>query len=210
LGVIWHVPADDDPDIHNDTGGRPRPGSQEVFLRDRKSPNRSEPHFGATAVDRKEVPPMTRRIAHAAQIGAIVLALVLVPAALAAKGGASHGGGGGNHGGAGTTGSGSLSLAMVSDLNANGLPNWGDTVTFKVSTTATTEPNVSLTCSQNGVVVYGAVSGFYASYPWPWTQNMTLSSTSWTGGAASCVAKLYYISGTSTVNLGSMSFTAGA
>ena len=36
---------------------------------------------------------MTRRVAHAAQIGALVLALALVPAGLAAKGG---GGGGGN------------------------------------------------------------------------------------------------------------------
>jgi hypothetical protein len=151
---------------------------------------------------------MTRRIARAVQIGAVVLTLVLVPAALAAKGGAA--GGGGHKGGGGTSGSGSLSVVMVNDLNSNGLPNWGDTVTFNISSTATTEPNVSLTCSQNGVVVYGAVSGFYASYPWPWTQDMSLSSASWTGGAANCVAKLYYISGTSTVNLGSTSFTAGA
>ena len=99
---------------------------------------------------------------------------------------------------------------MVTDNNGNGLPDWGDTVTFNVSTTATATPNVSLTCSQNGTVVYGAVSGFFASYPWPWTQNMTLSSPSWTGGAASCVAKLYYSTGTKTVYLASSSFTAGA
>ena len=35
---------------------------------------------------------MTRRIAHAARIGALVLALTLVPAALAAKGGDGGGG----------------------------------------------------------------------------------------------------------------------
>jgi hypothetical protein len=138
----------------------------------------------------------------------LVVALLLVPVALAAKGA----GGGGHHGGGGgtTSGGGSLSLVMVTDLNGNGTPNWGDTVTFNVSTTATTEPNVSLTCSQNGTVVYGAVSGFYAGYPWPSTRYMRLSSTNWSGGAANCVAQLYYISGTSTVNLSSMSFTAGA
>lgn len=137
----------------------------------------------------------------------LALALLLVPVALAAK----SGGGGGRHGGGGTTsGGGSLSLVMVTDLNGNGTPNWGDTVTFKVSTTATTQPNVSLTCSQNGTVVYGAVSGFYVGYPWPSTQYMRLGSTNWSGGAASCVAQLYYISGTSTVNLSSLSFTAGA
>ncbi len=82
---------------------------------------------------------------------------------------------------------------------ADTVANWGDQITFKITTTATTEPNVSVTCKQSGVVVYGAVAGFYDSYPWPWTKIMTLSSQSWTGGSASCVAELYYFSGTSTV-----------
>lgn len=119
------------------------------------------------------------------------------------KGRKPSGGGGGTTGG----GSSSLELRMVTDNGGDGGPNWGDVVTFNISTTATTEPNVSLTCSQNGVVVYGAVAGFYASYPWPWTQIMTLSSNSWTGGGADCVAKLYYISGTSTVDLTSKNIT---
>jgi hypothetical protein len=137
-------------------------------------------------------------------IVALVVVLALAPIALAGKGG-----GGGKKQPSGG-GSGSLSLVMVTDANGNGAPNWGDTITWNISTTATTEPNVSVTCSQNGTVVYGATGGFYASYPWPWTTNMTLSSQSWTGGAASCVASLYYFSGTSTVNLASVSFTAGA
>jgi hypothetical protein len=125
-----------------------------------------------------------------------------------AKGG---GGGGGQKGGGSTaTGGGSLSLVMVADMNGDGLPNWGDTVTFTISTTATDQPHVSLTCSQNGVVVYGAQSGFYDGYPWPWTQNMNLASQSWTGGAADCVAKLYYFSGTNTINLTSITLTVGA
>jgi hypothetical protein len=49
-------------------------------------------------------------------------------------------------------------------------PNWGEDVTFKVSTTATTEPHVDLSCSQNGVNVYGATTGCYASYTWLWTR----------------------------------------
>jgi hypothetical protein len=128
-------------------------------------------------------------------------------AATTAKGG---GGGKGRPGGGGTGGSGSLTLRVISDANGNGLPDWGDSVRFDVSTSATSEPNVSLTCSQSGTVVYGAVTGYYSGYPWPWTQVMTLSSASWTGGAASCTAKLYYISGTSTVDLGSTTFNVGA
>ncbi len=36
-------------------------------------------------------------------------------------------------------------------------------------------------------------TGYYASYPWPWTQIMKLSSTAWQSGSASCVARLYSI-----------------
>ena len=143
-------------------------------------------------------------------VGAVsvtVLVLALVPVALAGKGG-GHGHGGG--GGATTGGSGSLSVVMVSDKNANGLPNWGDTIRFNVSTTSTTEPHVNLSCSQNGVVVYGASTGYYASYPWPWTQNMTLSSTNWSGGAAACTAVLQSYSGTSVTTLGTLSFSVSA
>jgi hypothetical protein len=129
---------------------------------------------------------------------------ILGPSSLDAKGG--------KHGGGGTTsgGSGSLTLVMVTDNNADGAPNWGDQITFTVSTTATTEPNVSVTCSQNGSVVYSAATGYYDAYPWQGTQIMTLRSDVWTGGSASCTARLYYFSGTNTINLTSISFTAGA
>jgi len=103
-------------------------------------------------------------------------------------------------------GTGTLSLVVLN--STDGVPHWGQQVTFKVSTTATTEPHVSLRCSQNGVVVYSAQSGYYASYPWPWTQVMTLSSAAWASGSADCVASLYYFSGTNSVTLGTLSFTA--
>jgi hypothetical protein len=63
---------------------------------------------------------MTRRIAHAAQIGGLVLALALVPAALAAKGG--------GNGGSGPSGSGcsitpgQVALDQVWTTSAWGLP----------------------------------------------------------------------------------------
>jgi hypothetical protein len=128
-----------------------------------------------------------------------VLCMALAPAALAAK-----------PGGGGTGGSSGLSVVMVNDLNGNGLPNYGDTIAFNVSTTATTEPHVSVQCYQNGALVYSATAGYYASYPWPWTQDMTLSSNSWTGGAAECTATLYYFSGRKTVTVTSVGFHVDA
>lgn len=114
---------------------------------------------------------------------------------------ASHQPGGGNS---------TSSLALVLVNSTDGVPHWGQTVTFHVSTTATSQPNVSLNCSQNGTLVYSAVSGFYASYPWPGTQNFVLSSPSWTSGAASCTAKLYYFGGKKTVTLTTLNFAVQA
>ena len=136
---------------------------------------------------------------------------VVSPSALEARapGGKGGGGGGGKNGGStGGSGASSLSLVMVTDKNGNGSANWSDTVTFDVSTSVP-EPTVELLCSQNGSVVYGATAGFYASYPWPWTKNMTLSSSSWQGGAADCTAKLFQLGASSTV-LATVTFNAGA
>lgn len=135
-----------------------------------------------------------------------VAALALVPAAFAGKGGGKKPGGGG---GGTSGGSSSLNLVVVSSPYNDGLVHWGGEITFNVSTTATTEPHVSVSCSQGGPVVYSAATGYYAGYPWPWTQYMTLSSTAWSGGAASCVAKLYSLNQSGgTTTLASMSFSA--
>jgi hypothetical protein len=125
---------------------------------------------------------MNRRIARTAQAGALLLALVLVPAALAAKG---HGGGGNT----GTSGSSSISQpVMVTDTGTPGL-SWGDTVTFDVSTTATTTPFVNLACYQNGVQVATGTKGFWdGSIDVNW--NFGLSSPMWQSGAADCVASV--------------------
>jgi hypothetical protein len=117
--------------------------------------------------------------------------------------------GGGTSGGGTTTGSGSLTLVLWYDLKGDGLPaNWGDTVTFDVSTTATTTPYVDLKCYQNGTVVLSAGSGFYEGYPWPWTKYMNLSSSMWTSGAANCTAELYY--GVNHTVLSRINFDVGA
>jgi hypothetical protein len=113
---------------------------------------------------------------------------------------AKHGG----TAGGGTSGSSSLSLVLLN--STDGLPHWGQNVTFNVSTTATNEPYVSLECWQNGTVVYGASAGFFPGYPWPGSQIFPLSSPSWTGGGASCAAKLYYVSGKRTITLNTLNF----
>jgi hypothetical protein len=104
--------------------------------------------------------------------------------------------------------SGTSSLTLVLLDSTDGLAHWGQNVTFNVSTTATTEPYVSVDCYQNGTLVYGAMAGFFASYPWPGTQTMNLSSPSWTSGGASCKATLYYYSGKKTVTLTTLNFQA--
>jgi len=114
---------------------------------------------------------------------------------------AAHGGGGRKSAATGTVG-----LVLLN--STDGVAHWGQQVTFNVSTTATTEPHVGLKCSQSSVVVYSAQSGYYASYPWPWTQVMTLSSSAWTSGSAACIATLYYFRGTSSVTLATLSFNA--
>jgi hypothetical protein len=145
----------------------------------------------------------TPRIRIALPVATIALLLTLVPGAFAAPGG----GKGGNT----STGGGSLSLVMVTDSNSNGLPNWGDVVTFKVSTNAAM-PTVTLACTQNGVSVYRGSAGFYAGYPWPWAQNFTLNSGAWSGGgAADCTATLTATSSNGKVQtLATLNFAVGA
>jgi hypothetical protein len=136
--------------------------------------------------------------------GAQVLVFTLVFAAVGAVAvwqslAAPHGGGGGKP----SRDSGVVTIAMVTDLNSDGLPNVGDTITFSATTPASTEPHVKLQCFQSGTLVYSNQAGFYPSYPWPWLQNMTLN---WASGAADCTATGYYFSGTKTVSFATLNF----
>jgi hypothetical protein len=136
---------------------------------------------------------------------AVVLGLMfaLVPAAFAGKGG-----GGGHHAGAG--GSSSLSLVLSTDLNSNGVPNWDDTITYNVSTTATSSPQVSTECYQNGVLVLHANAAFYDGNPFAYMDWLQLTSGMWTGGAADCNATMYYSSGKRTITLATLAFHVDA
>ena len=135
------------------------------------------------------------RFALTASIGALCLALA--PPALAARAG-----------GGGSGGSSSLSLVMVNDLNRNGLPNWGDTVTFAVSTTAY-KPTVLLECFQNGAVVDRQQAGFFPGYMF--SKEYELKSSLWTGGAADCTATLFETTKNgSRRTFAALSFHAGA
>jgi len=68
-------------------------------------------------------------------------------------------------------------------------PSYGDSVTFNVSTDATTQPFVHLRCTQNGTLVAeGWQAWFYGAAG---TQTFTLGPTpAWQGGAADCTATL--------------------
>jgi hypothetical protein len=143
--------------------------------------------------------PVARIAVVAAFVGAV---LTLVPAAAFA--------GKGRPGGGSTSGASSITLRMVYDANANKLPNWGDTVTFDVSTTATSSPELKLTCNQGGLAVYWTQTAYYAGYPFAWTQMMSLQSGAWTSGAADCTAVLYYTSGRKTLTLTTKSFHVDA
>jgi hypothetical protein len=131
---------------------------------------------------------------------ALVLSLALVPAAFAGKGGGVKG----------TSGSSTITgPVMVVDNNGDGLPNWGDTVTFNVSTTATTTPFVTLNCYQNGALVASGTKGFWDGSIDP-NWNFGLSSPTWKSGAADCVASLEMQTKRGWSQLASLSFHVDA
>jgi hypothetical protein len=106
--------------------------------------------------------------------------------AFAARGG---GGGKGKPGGGATGGSGTIALApLVVDNNGNGAPNWGDVVTFNISTSATSQPWVHLICSQGGSMVAQGWDGYFDGALGG--RNFGLSAPLWPGGAADCTARL--------------------
>jgi hypothetical protein len=135
----------------------------------------------------------------------LVLSLALVPAAFAGKGGAGAKGGGGGGGG-----SSSLSLVLSTDVNSNGVPNWDDTITYNVSTTATSGPQVSTACYQDGALVLQGNAAFYDGNPFAYMDLVKLATGAWTGGSADCTAKMYYMSGKRTITLATLAFHVDA
>jgi hypothetical protein len=131
--------------------------------------------------------PTTRRVARIAAVPALLAIGVAGIAAPAYAGKPVRS----------TGGTSTLNLVLLN--STDGLPHWGQNVTFDASSSSTTEPHVKLSCSQGGAVVYTMQSGYYPSYQWPATNTMTLSSGAWTGGAADCTATLYWFAGSKTV-----------
>lgn len=109
----------------------------------------------------------------------IVFALVSVLALVTA--GAARGGGGG-----GSRYTGTFNLVLLN--STDGLPHYGQAVTFHVSSNAP-KPYVKLVCSQGGIQVLQQTAGFYDGYPW--SQTFWLRGGLWTPGPADCDADLY-------------------
>jgi hypothetical protein len=102
---------------------------------------------------------------------------VLVPAAAAGKGRGKPGA---------PSGDGSSTIKLVVVNSTDGLPHYGQKVTFDVYTSSTAFPWVLLECSQNGSLVYQYSKGIF---PTSLGQIFTLGPTpAWTGGAADCTA----------------------
>jgi hypothetical protein len=123
---------------------------------------------------------MLRRIAFALSFAA---ALALAGVAYAANGAGSN-----------KSSSSSISPPIVVSAGAPAAaptsttpPQFGDTVTFEVSTAATTTPFVNLNCYQNGALVaQGWATFFTGGSP----GSFGLSSPIWKSGAADCDADL--------------------
>jgi hypothetical protein len=147
---------------------------------------------------------MNKRVAHVASIAILAFALILTPAALAAKGR-----GDGKPSGGSTSGS-SIRLApLVLDANSNGLPNHGDVVTFNISTTATTEPFVNVRCYRNGALALNSWRGYFDG-ALDTSRDFVLGSGAWPSGAADCTAKLEKYARNKWNVLATTSFHVGA
>jgi hypothetical protein len=115
----------------------------------------------------------------------IAIALVAVVALVA--GPATAGGKGGGKGRP-SKGGGTGTLDIVLLNSTDGLPHFGQKVTFSVSTTATAYPWVTVKCYVGSGLVYRASNGIF---PTSLGQVFTLGPTpSWSGGDADCTAFL--------------------
>lgn len=101
----------------------------------------------------------------------------------------------------------STSESLVSGTSTTA-PQFGDTITFSVATTATTNPFVNVDCYQDGVLVMNSWSAFF---PGGVNQNFGLYSPVWRSGAADCRADLGMLTNNGKWKvLASMSFHVNA
>ena len=121
------------------------------------------------------------------------------------KGGRNTGGTGG---GGTTSGGGGGTISLVLLNSTDGLPHFLQDVTFNVSTTATTQPWVTLRCYVGGTLVDKDSN---AMFPGSLDEIFTLGGTpAWQSGAGDCTATLEnwdnYSKNGSITALASMSF----
>lgn len=108
---------------------------------------------------------------------ATMLAVVATGATLAAPGGKGKG--------ARTQSGSNLTLVLLN--STDGVPHWGQDVTFELTTRAA-EPFVNVRCYQGEAFVYDGWAGFFDG-AW-FGQTFTLSSMYWQSGDADCKARL--------------------
>jgi len=131
---------------------------------------------------------IARRLLGATAEAGLITVLIfglIAGSAFAAKGGnaAKPGGGSGT-----TTFNGPV---MVLDTNGDGAPNYMEEITFNVSTTATTRPQVGLRCYQGSNFVEDAYVSYFDS--WLSATYFQLGSSYWNPAVdASCTARLFY------------------
>ena len=133
-----------------------------------------------------EAPPTKKPKGRVRRIGARAIEATLVTAlAFGLIAGATFAAKGGGH--LTTYTGGTISLApLVVDADSNGVVSFGDTVTFTISTTATTQPFVNLVCNQGA---YNSWRGYFVgSLDSNW--NFVLGSGGWSSGAGDCTAYL--------------------
>jgi hypothetical protein len=153
---------------------------------------------------------ITKHAASAVLEGGLIAALAVGLLAGSALAGKSSGGHGGKPGGGTGTGGGTVAMVLVTDVNGNGAANWGDTITYTVSTSATQYPYVSTQCKQGSTLVLSDSAGWFASYAWPDARTFQLKSDRWTSGAASCTARPYSMDSGSQTILNTITFSVGA
>jgi len=128
-------------------------------------------------------------LSHSAQaIAEGALIALLVVGLMAGSAFAAKSGGGKPAGGSTSTFTGPV---MVKDQNGNGSPNYMDEITFNVSTTASTRPEVGLRCYQGTAFVEDAYVSYFDSWLSP--TYFQLGSSYWDPTLdASCTARLFY------------------
>lgn len=147
-------------------------------------------------------PARARRRSVTTAAAVITLVLMVATASLASAAKPTGGSSGGGKPAAGGTST--ISLVLLD--STDGTAHWGQNVRFEVSTTATTQPYVEVSCRRDGTVIYNAQTGYFDGYPWPWTQTFPLSSPSWTDGEADCTARLFWPNGRKTVTGATLAF----